>query len=42
MNRCIDSMFDGLLLETSRFVEVENDHGHSIDCGAEIKRADGY
>ena len=42
MSRCIDSVFDGPPSEAGRFVEVKDDHGHSLDCGAEVKRADGY
>ena len=39
----INVIFDGPPShESSRFVEVENDHGESIRAGEWIKRADGY
>lgn len=39
----IDVVFDGPPgPEAGRFVEVENDEGHSINFGEWVKRDDGY
>jgi hypothetical protein len=43
MTKYVDIVFDGPPShEGGRFVEVEDDRGHSICCGQWIERPDGY
>ena len=39
----VDIVFDGLLgPESGRFVEIENQHGRSVNVGEWVHRPDGY